>query len=276
MEELDLFLHIKPQTPISPIPQTRNPFIMSNQPTTSVVASTTTAPITRPHELKLGQPSAFDGDPTKARAWINNAQLHLLVNKVVYDHDDKKVAYVLSFMTKGSAGLWALTETETALKRNPQSFGSWNNFLTRFNNCFILENTKDQAIAWLSTARTSDKIPLLKFISKFKNNAALSEIKNEDTLINFFLRGIPTQIMKRMYSMDTIPTTVQKWYTQALHFKHVWEKINDIAKGQGNPFLTFQEKKRDPNTMDVDAIHLERLTPKEQQKYIDNNLCFKC
>ena len=219
-EELNLFLHIKPQTPLSPRPWTRNLFIMSNQPSTLTMASTTLA--TKPHELKLGQPSAFDRDPKKARAWINNAQLYLLVNKAVYNHDDKKITYVLSFMTEGLAGLWALTETETTLKRNPQSFGSWNNFLDGFNTSFILENTKDQAIAWFSTARTSNKLPLLEYISKFKKNAALSEIKNEDALINFFSRGIPTQIMRRIYSMDTVPTTIEKWYTQALHFKHVW------------------------------------------------------
>ena len=190
-------------------------------------------------------------------------------------------------MTKGSARFWVLTETEATLARNPQSFGSWNNFLTRFNASFILENIKDQAIACLSTARTSDKLPLLKYISKFKNNTALSKIKNENVLINFFSWGIPTQIMRRIYSMDTVPTTVEKWYTQALHFKHVWEKTNNIAKGWGNPFLTFQDnqnngnqrsipKKKDPNAIDIDAIQVEKLTPEEHLKCFNNNLCFKC
>lgn len=90
--------------------------------------------------------------------------------------------------------------------------------------------------------------------------------------------------MKRIYSMDTVPNTVEKWYTQTLHFKHVWEKTNKIAKGQGNPFLTFQDnqnnhhtqKKKDPNAMDVDAICIKKLTPEECWRCFDNNLCFKC
>ena len=86
-------------------------------------------------------------------------------------------------MTEGLAGLWELTETETALRRNPQSFRSWNDFLARFNTSFILENPKDQAIAWLSTAKVNDKLDLLEYISKFKNNAALSGIKNGDAQI---------------------------------------------------------------------------------------------
>ena len=144
------------------------------QPSTLTVTSTisTTAP-PKPQELKLGQPSTFDGNPKKARAWINNTQLYLLVNKDVYDHNDKKVTFTLSFMKEGAARLWALTETEMAFTRNPPGFGTWADFLKRFNNSFILENTREQAIAWLTTTKVNDKIDILNYISKFKNNAAL-------------------------------------------------------------------------------------------------------
>ena len=228
------------------------------QPSTSTVASTTTTTTPpKPQELKLGQPSTFDGNPKKARAWINNTQLYLLIN------DDKKVTFALSFMKEGAAGLWALTETETAFTRNPLGFRTWADFLKRFNDSFILKNTREQAIAWLTTTKVNDKIDILDYISKFKNNAALSGITDQNVLINFFSRGIPTQLMRRIYSMDNVPTTMEKWYQQTLHFKQVWERTNEITKGRSNPFIPFQDnrnnnnhnqKKRDPNAMDVNAI----------------------
>ena len=285
-EEFDLFLQLKPWTPLSLIPRTRNPFLMSHQqPSTSTVASTTTsAAPPKPQELKLGQPSTFDGNPKKARAWINNTQLYLLVNKDVYDHDDKKVTFALSFMKEGAAGLWALTETETAFTRNPPGFGTWANFLKRFNDSFILENTREQAIAWLTTTKVNNKIDILDYISKFKNNTTLSGITDQNILINFFSRGIPTQLMRRIYSMDNIPTTMEKWYQQTLHFKQVWERTNEITKGQSNMFIPFQDnrnnnhtqKKQDPNAMDIDTIRIKKLTPEERQRCFENNLCFKC
>ena len=175
------------------------------QPSTSTMASTTTTTAPpKPQELKLGQPSTFDGNPKKARAWINNTQLYLLVNKDVYDHDDKKVTFALSFMKEGAAGLWTLTETETAFTRNPPGFRTWADFLKRFNDSFILKNTREQAIAWLTTTKVNDKIDILDYISRFKNNAALSGITDQNILINFFSRGIPTQLMRRIYSMDNI------------------------------------------------------------------------
>ena len=229
-------------------------------------------------ELKLGQPPAFDGTPEKARGWFNNIQLYLLVNKEIYNDDDRKIAYALSFMREGSAALWALTETEATLKRNPPNFRTWQNFLNKFSASFILENTKDQAIAWMTTTKVDKKTPLMDYISQFKNNAALSEISNEDVLINFYSRGIPPFLMKRIYGMDTVPNTIEKWYQATLHFQHVWEKTNEIARGKTNPFYqnhhrNNDHKKKDPDAMDVDSV--QEWTP-EKKKHYEDRLCFNC
>ena len=243
------------------------------------MASTTSA-TQKPQELKLGQPPAFDGTPEKARGWFNNVQLYLLVNKEIYNDDDRKIAYALSFMREGSAALWSLTETEAALKRNPPNFGTWQDFLNKFSASFILENTKDQAIAWMTTAKVDKKVPLMDYISQFKNNAALSEIGNEDVLINFYSRGIPPFLMKKIYGMDTVPTTIDKWYQATLRFQHVWEKTQEIAKGKTNPFYQNHHqnndnghKKKDPDPMDVDAV---RLSDKEQKRRFKEGRCYKC
>ena len=276
--EFKVFRQIN-QTPTSPV-ASRNPFYtpttnMSNQPNTS--AATTSATQQKPQELKLGQPPTFNGDPTKARGWFNNTQLYLLVNKDIYNDDDRKIAFALSFMREGLAALWALTETEATFKRNPPSFGMWNDFLDKFTTSFILENTKDQAIAWMMMTRVDKKTPLLEYISQFRNNATLSRINNEDVLINFFLRGIPPALMKKIYGMDTVPTTIKTWYQQTLCFQHVWEKTNEIVKGRPPPFQYGQQnnrhKKCDPNAMDVDTVQLSK---QEKDRCFKNNLCYKC
>ena len=266
--EFETFRRIN-QTLTSPAAR-RNPFLtqtptpttqtnMSNQPTTSTVASTISTTHQKPQELKLGQPPSFDGTSEKARGWFNNTQLYLLVNKEIYNDNDRKITFALSFMREGSAALWALTETEAALKRNPPNFGTWQNFLDKFSASFILENTKDQAIAWMTTTKVDKKTPLMDYISQFKNNAALSEINNQDVLINFYSRGIPSFLMKKIYGMDTVPDTIDKWYQVTLRFQHIWEKTNEIAKGKTNPFYqnhhrNNEHKKKDPDAMDVDSV----------------------
>ena len=175
------------------------------------------------------------------------------------------------------AALWALTKTEAAFKRNPPSFRTWQDFLKKFSASFILENTKDQAIAWLTTTKVDKKTPLLEYISQFKNNTALSEINNEDVLINLFSRGIPPSLMRRIYQMDIVPTTIDKWYQQTLHFQHVWEKMNEIVKGRPPPFQSGHQnngyRKKDPNAMDIDAV---QISDQEKERRLKKGLCFKC
>ena len=118
----------------------------------------------------------------------------------------------------------------------------------------------------------------MDYISQFKNNAALSEISNEDVLINFYSRGIPPFLMKRIYGMDTVPTTIEKWYQATLRFQHVWEKTQEIAKGKTNPFYqnhhkNNDHKKKDPDAMDVDAV---QLSDQEKQRRYKERLCYKC
>ena len=174
---------------------------MSNQPSTSTAA--TVAATIRPMELKLGQSSAFNSDTVKARAWLNNVQIYLCVNKAVYNDNEKMIAYALSFMTEGAAWLWATTFVTKALKTTPPNFRSYNNFLKEFKASFIQENAKDQAIAWLTNTQVTNNLPLIEYISQPKNNTALSEITNQDALINFFSRGILVPIMRRVLSMDS-------------------------------------------------------------------------
>ena len=70
---------------------------------------------------------------------------------------------------------------------------------------------KNEAITWLTNTTVSNKLPLKDYISQFKNQVALSKITHEDTLINFFSRGLPPSLMKRIYGMDTVPMKIDEW-----------------------------------------------------------------
>ena len=79
--------------------------------------------------------------------------------------------------------------------------------------------------------------------------------------------------------MDTVPTTIEKWYQATLRFQHVWEKTQEIAKGRTNPFYQNHHrndnghKKKDPDAMDVDTV---QLSNEEHKRRLQERLCFKC
>ena len=110
---------------------------------------TTTA---KPIELRIGTPKAYDGSFETSRQWLNAVQLYLLVNEDVYNNDDKKIAFVLSYMTKGSALTWATTFRENSVDATGTvTLGTYVNFIAKFNEDFKQRDVTGTAIAWLTT-----------------------------------------------------------------------------------------------------------------------------
>ena len=238
---------------------------MSNQPTTAAAQTL---------ELCLGKPDNFDGSSSKASAWMDSMMLYLMINDALYNEDQKKIAFAPSFMKEGSAVIWAST-FKKALTLPTPTLGTWANFHVDFKTSFIHIDVKNEAIAWLTTTSVTKNLPLGDYISQFKNHVALSEITHKDTLINFFSRGSSAPLMKQIYGMDTLPTKIDEWYTHAIHFKTQWDRADAIApKKPYNPYpiqrnhVNHQSPKVDPYAMDVDSIHIEKLTQEEREKCI--------
>ena len=245
----------------------------------------------KPTELRIGTPEAFDGSYEKSQHWLHAVQFYLLVNKAVYDNDDKQIAFALSYMTKGSALTWAVTFRQSAIYGTSFSLGTFADFVTKFNTMFKHHDVTGNVISWLSTQRmeknkknNSYSPSLTEYISTFKNHVALANISDPNVLIGYFSAGIPPPLMCRIMSMDTVTSTIEEWYKKAIAFQTQWEQADDIAKRNSksshqtyHSFLNSSNSKtRDPDTMVVDTIKVSKLTTEERKCCIEKKLCFRC
>ena len=64
--------------------------------------------------------------------WLNSVQVYLMVNNEVYNTDEKKIAFTLSFMKKRSAQTWATTFIRDSLNSKEKSFGEFIDFAKKF------------------------------------------------------------------------------------------------------------------------------------------------
>ena len=243
---------------------------------------------TKPTELRLGTPEHFDGSFDNSQSWMNIVQFYLVVNKAVYNTDEKKIAFALSYMTKGSALTWAATFRTNCISGTTISFGSFADFVLAFETSFKQRDVTGTTVAWLTTTRMTKKRDgtyspsLTNYISTFQNNVALATITNHNVLIGYFSAGIPPSLMKRIMSMDTVPSKVEEWYSKAIHFQTQWERAEEIAQRNQQPIkgtyhsFSSPPKNRDPDAMDVDVVKITRLTPEERKRCIEKGLCFRC
>ena len=119
-------------------------------------------------------------------------------------------------MKKGSALGWATTFTSNAI--NNKKFETFTNFKNSLTKAFLTTDLKAKALAHLqSIAQTKDKI--LPYINEFKIAAHLSGIVNQTVLISLFAEGLNPALMHHIYSMDSIPSTINEWYTKAERFQ---------------------------------------------------------
>ena len=58
-------------------------------------------------EIKIRIPTDFTRDHTKTSKFLSEVSLYLKVNSAIYDTDEKKIVFALSFMNGGTAGAFA-------------------------------------------------------------------------------------------------------------------------------------------------------------------------
>ena len=74
---------------------------MSAKPTTA---------ITSDGSIRMRTPPNFDGDKAKYKEWINLVEGYLDANSKMYDTNEKKIGFALSFMTSGNAAKWRIAK----------------------------------------------------------------------------------------------------------------------------------------------------------------------
>ena len=124
-----------------------------------------TAAKMKPTKLKIGTPAEYDGDHETALSWLNSVRAYVLINKEVYDNDDKRVVFALSHMKKGVAQAWASDYFEQAMAQQPVTFGTFDKFIENFKKVFTPIDSVGSAIAKLRTL--SQRGPVEEYISEF-------------------------------------------------------------------------------------------------------------
>ena len=176
-------------------------------------------------EIHIGCPNEYDGKPETAQAWLDSVHLYLLINQALYYDDDRKIAYALSYMKKGSTATWAKVCHQQGFAS--QSFRTFAAFKTDFEKVFGNVNVQQEAMNWLATTCIATGEQLQECINQFKLNlvhAKYDEIKDATTLISYFSTGISIGLMQRIQAMDNVPTTIAGWYEKAAHF-HLQREI---------------------------------------------------
>ncbi|KAI5115367.1 hypothetical protein M0805_001993 [Coniferiporia weirii] len=196
-------------------------------------------------EINLAKPNEFDGTREYPRRFLSSCETYLRVNKHIYDTNELKINFILSFMQTRTAGNWAINRESLASAYNVDSKGNklttivgyrtWDDFVRDFKTTFITTddtNEVQQALIKLKQMGTAND-----FNNQFQSLATCSGITSPEALIALYQAGLTPALLKTIYNRDTMPTTINAWYQAASRSDNIYRRLRAI---QGPPPPTQQ------------------------------------
>jgi hypothetical protein len=194
--ESSYFTEPQPNPLYSPIENLFTAIQKHNQPITPHTI-TMAQPINGTKELNLNKPEAFSSNRDGFKEFLQNVEVYMDINHETYNNDLKKIAFVLSFMTTGSAAIWKTQFIEEAYTKpapaNPNArLGTYTQFRKDLTKVFSMFDSVGDALDKLRSLRKKKNELIDEHIAKFKMLAAESKIDTTNPLsIKLFKETLP-------------------------------------------------------------------------------------
>src|SRR6202522_1067473 len=235
-------------------------------------------------ELRINPPTHFTGNQDDLDNFLQDCTLYLTLNRAVYETDEKKIIFMLSYMTEGTACAWKEAFVRDVIDTQTNDFGSLKQFTVDLKKAFEASDSEGDARAKLRQLNQG-KDSVDDYVAQFRILAGKARMTDNAALTEYFMKGVNTGILQKIFAQEKLPATITEWYERTSrhdsHYQRVQEILgrrhgtsgntqttNDIKK----PFIPrFTLKEHDPNAMDVD-----RLSTNERTEHVAKGQWFKC
>jgi hypothetical protein len=136
----------------------------NNETDTDTMAETIATTMTpkASENIKLNPPTSFTGKRSDFILFMQDVFVYLKVNKMTYDNDDKKISFILSYLTGGDAAFWKQQFIQTKIeesvdaKTDEPDWGSCKEFVEALKKTFQPYNKPAKALEDIKKLRLGD------------------------------------------------------------------------------------------------------------------------
>ena len=98
-----------------------------------------------------------------------------------------------------------------------KTYGTFSAFTIELKKAFSTADTEGETQAQLRQLRQG-KDTADEYIMQFRILAGCAKLTNSKTLIEYFIKGINTGILQKIFGQNPLPAMVKDWYTLATKF----------------------------------------------------------
>src|SRR6202522_3790604 len=234
-------------------------------------------------ELRINPPTHFTGNRDDLDNFIQDCTLYLTLNGAVYETDEKKIIFMLSYMTEGTARAWKEAFVRDIINSPINDFGSLKQFTVDLKKAFEASDSEGDARAKLRQLKQG-KDSVDDYVAQFRILAGKARMTDNAALTEYFMEGVNTGILQKIFAQEKVPATITEWYERTSrcdsHYRRIQEILGRSRGTSGNaqttndmkkPFIPrFTPKEQDPNAMDVD-----RLSTNDRTEHVAKSRWFR-
>src|SRR6202522_2298137 len=224
-------------------------------------------------ELRINPPTHFTGKRDDLDNFMQDCTLYLTLNRAIYETDKKKFVFMLSYMTEGTACAWKEAFVRDVIDSPTNDFGSIKQFTVNLKKAFEASDSEGDARAKLRQLKQG-KDSVDGYVAQFRILAGKARMTDDAALTEYFMEGINTGILQKIFAQERLPATITEWYERTSrsdsHYRRVQEILGRRCGTSGNaqmtndmkkPFIPrFTPKEQNPNAMDVDRLSTNKRT----------------
>ena len=173
-------------------------------------------------KTELNPPKIFTGKRTDLQRFLQDTFIFLMINKEHYNTDDKKIAFVMSFMTEGDAALWKQEFISRVIRDsitagNEITFGTYKSFIESLEKSFLPYDAPGDALYAMKHLRLGEG-SMEEHLAKFKLLMSQSGLSDSAAVADLFRETLPLGLQRPISLSEKPPVTLEEWYDKANTF----------------------------------------------------------
>jgi Retrotransposon gag protein len=250
------------------------------------IATTTMTPKAS-ENVKLNPPKPFTEKGSDFVLFMQDVYVYLKVNRLIYDDNEKKISFILSYLADRDAAVWKQQSIQTKIEESKEaktdkpSWGTYKEFVEALKKTFQPYDEPAEALEDMKKLRLGDG-SIMEHNSRFRLLVSQTGMKDSLALMDLYQETLPWGLQSPIIQSEHPPKTLEEWYTKATNFYVGHQRAQRLFKRwDSKPATTssalpvqkifFFPEKKDLNAMDID-----RMLIKEQTCLMKEGKCFRC
>jgi Zinc knuckle len=187
--------------------------------------------------IKAADPERFSGNRAETEGFIRALRLSIAIQPECFPDERTKLLYALSFMTGGSAQIWAHNQTE-AIISGTSYISSLDEFIDQVEEIFGDPDRATTARTKLHNLRMSPGMSADEYTAQFDILAARTGF-NDAALEDAYSRGLPAAILDKIHAQPSLPYNLRAWKETACQIDRNHRRLLEMKRGQA-PHSVFR------------------------------------